>query len=84
MKEPSTKRNIDPLEHPEVRWGVGCLLGTAALNGLMVITAVIVFAFEPPAWVQVLMGLGIVIGGVALGFLVVKAIESSRSSTPDG
>jgi hypothetical protein len=79
MKESSTKRNIDPLEHPEVRWGVGCLLGTAALIGMMVITAVIVFAFEPPAWVQVLMGLGITAGGVGLGLLIVKSIESSKT-----
>jgi hypothetical protein len=78
-KEASTNRNIDPLEHPEVRWGVGCLLGSAALVGLMVITAVIVFAFEPPAWVQVLLGLGITAGGVGLGLLVVKAIESSKN-----
>ncbi len=58
---------------------MGCLLGSAALIGLMVITAVIVFAFEPPAWVRVVLGLAITAGALGLGLLVVKAIESSKS-----
>lgn len=63
-----------PFERPEVRWGVGCLLGMSALLGLMIITLLVSFALSPPTWVQILMGLGLVAAGAALTWLVAAAL----------
>lgn len=68
----------DPLERPEVRWGLGCLLGSAAVIGLVILTFLVAFALEPPTWVQIAMGIGLVGAGGALTVLVALALGQSR------
>lgn len=74
------KVQADPLERPEVRWGVGCLLGSAAVIGLVILTFLIAFALEPPTWAQILMGVGLVAAGGALTVLVAMALGRSGDS----
>lgn len=74
--ETSTKK--DPLDRPEVQWGVGCLLGATALVGLVIIALLIAIAVQPPDWVQVVTGIGLVLGGAALSWLIAAALKSSR------
>ena len=80
MPEPE---NESPLR-PEVRWGVGCLLGGASLLGVLVLMVVISFALSPPTWVQELLGVILVIGGVAFAWLVASALGQSRSQDRSG
>jgi hypothetical protein len=70
---------MDPLDRPEVQWGVGCLLGMTALAGLSIITLLVAIALEPPKWLQIVIGLGLVGGGGALTWLVATALARSRT-----
>lgn len=76
MSEPQR----DPLTRPEIRWGVGCFLGSASLLGVLTLLIVISFALSPPTWVQVLLGVLLVVGGVAFAWLVASALGQGRSS----
>lgn len=82
MSEADKKLQRDPLERPEVRWGLGCLLGAAAMIGMVILTFLIAFALEPPTWVQIVMGIGLVGAGGALAVLVALALGQTRPA-PD-
>jgi lipopolysaccharide export system protein LptC len=58
----------------EMRWVIGVIVGLTAMVGLMILVAIVSFALEPPAWVQIIMG--IVLVGVAclLTWLVASAL----------
>ena len=70
---------------PEVRWGVGCLVGAAAITGMLILLMYIAFTFEPPLWVQLILAVGLTIGGGLLTWIVVTALGESkaRSQEPD-
>lgn len=80
MTEGTEAKNTktDPLDRPEVQWGVGCLLGLTAMVGLVIIALLIALAVQPPDWVQIIVGIGLVLGGAALAWLVAAALKSSR------
>jgi hypothetical protein len=67
----------DPLQRPEVRFGVGCLVALAAIAGSLVLVFLVAFALSPPAWVQMLLGVALVAGGAVLGWLVASALAGS-------
>ena len=69
--------NQDPLGRPEVRFGLGCLVATAAIAGSLILVFLVAFALQPPAWVQVLLGVALIGGGAVLGLLVANALGSS-------
>lgn len=73
-KDPSLNEEV-------VRWGAGCLVAAAALTGLLVLILLVAFALQPPAWVQVVLGVGLVIGGAVLAWLVASALGQSRKGT---
>lgn len=81
MSEAESKNGRDPLQRPEVRWGVGCLLGAAAMMGLLILTFLVALALEPPTWLQILMGVGLVGAGGALAVIVALALGQARSQT---
>jgi membrane protein implicated in regulation of membrane protease activity len=58
----------------EARWVIGVVVGITAMIGLMILVALISFALEPPAWLQILVG--VVLVGVAclLAWLVASAL----------
>ncbi len=70
----------DPLNRPEVRWGLGCLLGSTALAGLVIIALILAFALSPPIWLQIVMGIGLVAGGAAMAWLVATALARSKEA----
>jgi hypothetical protein len=72
------RRDLDPLERPEVQWGVGCLLGMTAMAGMLIIVLLVAIALEPPTWLQVLMGIGLVAVGAALTWLIATALARSK------
>jgi membrane protein implicated in regulation of membrane protease activity len=58
----------------EMRWVIGVVVGLTAMVGLMILVALVSIALEPPAWLQIIMG--IVLVGVAclLTWLVASAL----------
>jgi hypothetical protein len=72
------ERDEEVLARPEVRWGVGCLVAAAAMVGVLALVFVIALVVQPPAWVQVVLGLGMAGGGVVLAWLVASALGRSR------
>lgn len=68
----------DPFDRAEVRWGLGCLLGAAAMMGLFIFTLLVALALQPPAWVQVITGIALVAAGAALAWLIATALGRSR------
>jgi hypothetical protein len=75
-----------PLEglSAEARWGFGCLVAAAALVGSLALVFVIAFALGPPEWVLVLLGIGLVLEGALLAWLVASALGRTRGSSRRG
>ena len=69
----------DQTMSPEVRWTLGCLVGTAAMIGTLILVLLVAIALRPPVWMQVLLGIGLAIGGGALTWLVVAALGEARA-----
>ncbi len=63
---------------PEVRWGVGCLVAAAAVVGAVILTFLVALALTPPEWVQVLLGVGLALGGALLAWLVAASLGRAR------
>ena len=64
---------------PEVRWTLGCLVAAAAISGLGILVLLVAIALQPPAWVQVLIGVALAAGGAFLAWLVASALGQSRA-----
>ena len=64
-----------------MRYTFGCLVGAAAMIGTLILVALIAMALQPPTWVQVLLGVGLAVGGGALTWLVISALGQSRTRT---
>ena len=62
----------------EVRWTVGCLLGTLSTIGVLILVALVAIALEPPTWVQVLLGAGLAVGGAVFAWLIASALGQRR------
>jgi hypothetical protein len=71
-----------PEMRPEVRWTLGCLVGAAALVGTLILALLVALALQPPAWVQVVVGVMLALGGAVLAWLVANALGASRSRGP--
>ncbi len=69
----------DPLDGPEVRWGVGWLLGGVAVGGTLILVLLVAIALNPPTWVQVLLAVGLTLGGGMLSWLIATSLAESRS-----
>ena len=65
-----------------VRWGMGCLVGGVALIGILLLSVLLAFYLQPPAWVQVVLGVVLTAGAVVLAWLVATAW--GRSARHDG
>ena len=80
---PSTGTRGTEQMSPEVRWGVGCLVGAAAITGMLILLMYIAFTFEPPLWVQLILAVGLTIGGGLLTWIVVTALGESKARSHD-
>ena len=78
----SIKAPEGPPREAAVQWGVGCLVGGAALVGVVLLSALIAFAVQPPAWVQIVIGVVLALGGVLLTWLVATAWGRSSKDQP--
>lgn len=68
---------MDQLERPEVRWGLGCLLSGIAFTGVLIIVVLVAILLQPPAWVQIAVGLGIVAGAAIFSWILANALGRS-------
>ncbi|HEX2240600.1 MAG TPA: hypothetical protein VHJ82_05615 [Actinomycetota bacterium] len=67
----------------EARWTLGCLVASVALTGLLILVLLVAIAISPPVWIQVLLGVGLALGGALLAWLVATALKA-RGQTGDG
>ena len=63
---------------PEVRWGVGILISSAAVIGILILVFLVALALTPPTWVQVLLGVGLAVGGAVFAWLIATALGRNR------
>lgn len=68
---------------PEARWGVGCLVAGAAMTGLSILLMYVAFTLDLPIWAQILLGIGLTVGGGLLSWLIVTALGGSRAQAED-
>jgi hypothetical protein len=68
---------------PEVRWGVGCLLGGAALTGGIILMMLAAYALQPPTWLQIAMGALLALGGALFAGLIASALGQSRDRSKE-
>lgn len=59
---------------PELRWTVGCLVGSLATVGTLILVGLVAIALSPPVWMQVVLGVGLACGGAILAWLVAEAL----------
>ena len=50
-------------------------MSAAALVGLLVLVFLVAIALEPPAWIQVLFGIGLAVGGAIFAWLIASALD---------
>ena len=72
----SSEEKQDDLR-PEVRWGLGCLVGALALGGVLILVLLIAVALRPPVWLQIVLGIALVAGATLLAWLVAVALGGS-------
>jgi hypothetical protein len=66
----------------EVRWGLGCLIAAAAMTGFVILLMYVAFTFDLPEWAQILLGVGLTLGGGLLTWLIFTATGQSRPKPP--
>jgi threonine/homoserine/homoserine lactone efflux protein len=69
---------------PGLRWTVGCLIGSAAVVGSLILVLLVALALQPPEWVQIAIGVLLVAGGAVLAWLVANALGASRGRGGSG
>ena len=52
---------------------VGCAVGAAATIGIVILVFLIALALQPPAWVQIVVGVGLALGATVFTWLVASA-----------
>ena len=68
---------------PQARWGVGCLVAGAAMTGLSILLMYVAFTLDLPIWAQIMLGVGLTLGGGLLSWLIVTALGGSRAQAED-
>ena len=63
---------------PEVRWGVGILVSTAAVVGILILVFLVAIALTPPTWLQVVLGVGLAVGGALFAWLIASALGQRK------
>ena len=80
MKREQQAQVHEPDLRAGLQWGIGCLVGGAALGGTLILVLLVAIAVQPPVWVQIVLGVAMVVGTVAFTWLFTSALR--RSQTP--
>ncbi|MDQ3877372.1 MAG: hypothetical protein M3290_03360 [Actinomycetota bacterium] len=62
----------------ETRWLISILVGLAAMIGMLILVFLVAVALEPPTWLQILLGVAIVAGGIGLTSVVWLALADRQ------
>ena len=73
---------VEPDIQTGIQWGIGCLVGGAALTGALILVLLVSFAAQPPAWLQIVLGVALVGGALCLSWLFSSALRRSREAVP--
>ena len=57
-------------------WLVGCAVGAAAMTGIVIFVFLVALALQPPAWVQIVIGVSLALGGAVFAWLIASAWRS--------
>jgi hypothetical protein len=60
---------------PEVRWGLGCLVGGLALGGTLILVLIVALIVQPPPWLQVVLGVALAAGATSFAWLFSSALR---------
>jgi hypothetical protein len=63
----------------ELRWTVGCLIASMSMVGVLILVGLVAIALSPPTWVQVVLGVGLVLGGAVFAWLIATALGQRRA-----
>lgn len=67
--------SVAPEPEDLVRWVTAGIVAAAALLGLAVLVSIIAFALQPPGWLQMVLGVGMVAGAVFFAWLLASALR---------
>jgi hypothetical protein len=62
------------------KWLIAAGIACVALLGLVALVAALVFVFDLPSWVEIVVGTVLALGTAAFAWLVASALESGRRS----
>jgi protein-S-isoprenylcysteine O-methyltransferase Ste14 len=62
------------------KWLIAAGIACVALFGFFALIAALVFVFELPPWIEVVIGVVLALGTAAFAWLVASALESGRRS----
>lgn len=81
-------RDAGPSGPPEssdvMRWVAAGIVAAAALLGLVVLVAIVVYALQPPGWLQIVVGVAMVAGTVFFAWLLASALRKDGDDGAGG
>jgi hypothetical protein len=70
---------VESRHEPDLRtglqWGIGCLVGGAALGGTLILVLVVAFLVQPPVWLQIVLGITLAAGATVFTWLFTSALR---------
>lgn len=79
---PAGARSGAPPESDDVvRWVAAGIVAAAALLGLVVLVTIVVYALQPPGWLQTILGLAMAAGAVFFAWLLASALRKDDAET---
>lgn len=75
---------VEPDLKTGIQWGIGCLVGAAALIGAGILVLLVSIAVEPPAWLQIVLGVALVGGAICFAWLFTMALRRSQDERAQG
>ena len=64
-----------PATDDVMRWVAAGIVAAAALFGLVVLVAMVFYALQPPGWLQIVLGVVMVVGTVFFAWLLASALR---------
>ena len=71
----------EPQSEDVMRWAAAGIVAGAALLGLVVLVAIIVYALQPPGWLQMVLGVAMATGAAFFAWLLASALRKDDAET---
>lgn len=73
----------EPQSEDVMRWVAAGIVAAAALLGLVVLVAMIVYALQPPGWLQMVLGVVMAAGAAFFAWLLASALRKDDTEIPE-